>query len=415
MALRAAAGRSGPVQWGAWESSRVGRCWPPAGWDGTVRLWDPPENAASGQPLAGQRPVWWGAWGRSGVEPVLATGGDAGSVRLWEVVEDRPCPVAVLSVGWTVPVDELSRMGDAVALAELLPLLRRRRRWPWGCSGTGERARATFLGYATAGGRDCPPGNPLAIPAVRQVRFNAWHYAETDLWASLVAELFAQLAVPPDGDLGAEQRRQSRLAADLVMRRGFGSGCRQPAPAMTTCRRRCRRPGETTVGSWEALPERDSGCGLRSWRGRGGRSTVMLCGLALAAGTGRASWRLLRDALPGDGPRLVIVLSCGRLPLRLWSRWVIPGPGALVCDGISGSGIAGGCQLWRPRRAETAKHAGAAWKTAVRMARCNDSGCRPPRRGRRGGRRAGTGDAEPHRRRATGRDGRRSRGWRGVP
>lgn len=57
------------------------------------------------------------------------------------------------------------------------------------------------------------PGNPLACSAVRQVRFNAWHYAETDLWASLVTELFAQLAAPPDADPVEEQRRQSRLAA----------------------------------------------------------------------------------------------------------------------------------------------------------------------------------------------------------
>ena len=65
------------------------------------------------------------------------------------------------------------------------------------------------------------PDNPLSCSAVRQVRFNAWHYAETDLWASLVAELFAQLAEPPDRDVGKEQRRQSRLAADVVARRGL--------------------------------------------------------------------------------------------------------------------------------------------------------------------------------------------------
>ena len=52
------------------------------------------------------------------------------------------------------------------------------------------------------------PDNLLAHSAIRQVQFNAWHYAETDLWASLVTELFAQLAVPPDGDVGAEQRRR---------------------------------------------------------------------------------------------------------------------------------------------------------------------------------------------------------------
>lgn len=48
---------------------------------------------------------------------------------------------------------------------------------------------------------------------------NAWHYAETDLWASLVSELFTQLAISPDDDRSGEQRRQSRLAAELVSSR----------------------------------------------------------------------------------------------------------------------------------------------------------------------------------------------------
>ena len=34
------------------------------------------------------------------------------------------------------------------------------------------------------------PDDPIAHGAVRQVRFNAWQYAEADLWASLVAEVF---------------------------------------------------------------------------------------------------------------------------------------------------------------------------------------------------------------------------------
>ena len=62
------------------------------------------------------------------------------------------------------------------------------------------------------------PGDRLTHSAVRQVHFNAWHYAETDLWASLVTELFSQMAAGP-GDPGVEERRQSRLAAELAARR----------------------------------------------------------------------------------------------------------------------------------------------------------------------------------------------------
>jgi predicted KAP-like P-loop ATPase len=41
-------------------------------------------------------------------------------------------------------------------------------------------------------------GDDLSHAAVQQVWFNAWHYAETDLWASLVAEIFSQLAAPSE-------------------------------------------------------------------------------------------------------------------------------------------------------------------------------------------------------------------------
>jgi hypothetical protein len=41
---------------------------------------------------------------------------------------------------------------------------------------------------------------------VVQVRFNAWHYAEANLWASLAAEIFLQLATAGDPDDAEEQR-----------------------------------------------------------------------------------------------------------------------------------------------------------------------------------------------------------------
>ena len=64
----------------------------------------------------------------------------------------------------------------------------------------------------------CDPEDRLTY-SVRQVRFNAWHYAETDLWASLVAELFSQMAAAAPADRGMEERRQSRLAAEVAARR----------------------------------------------------------------------------------------------------------------------------------------------------------------------------------------------------
>ncbi|MEP7025784.1 MAG: P-loop NTPase fold protein, partial [Actinomycetota bacterium] len=53
-------------------------------------------------------------------------------------------------------------------------------------------------------------GRPEAAPfcqQVRQVRFNAWHYVDTDLWASLAATLFDELA-----RTGAPDAAQTKLA-----------------------------------------------------------------------------------------------------------------------------------------------------------------------------------------------------------
>jgi hypothetical protein len=73
------------------------------------------------------------------------------------------------------------------------------------------------------------PGGAPFCKAVRQIRFNAWHYADTDLWASLAATLFDQLARPtgpatgqPQPDLDAArqelahaQARRAQLAGEV--------------------------------------------------------------------------------------------------------------------------------------------------------------------------------------------------------
>jgi hypothetical protein len=68
--------------------------------------------------------------------------------------------------------------------------------------------------------RAAGPSDPIAHGQVRQVRFNAWHYAEADLWASMVAELFAQLS-DDASDPAREQRRRLRLASEIVQGRGL--------------------------------------------------------------------------------------------------------------------------------------------------------------------------------------------------
>jgi hypothetical protein len=211
------------------------------------------------------------------------------------------------------------------------------------------------------------PDNLLAYSAVRQVRFNAWHYAETDLWASLVAELFAQLAAAPEGDLGAEQRHQSRLAADLVAERGVRERLRAARDRRDDLQQALRKAERDDLGSWEALTDEQKqqlalligGDAERFYR-----DAVRTA--ASLRETGRISWRLFRTLRPATVARLVAVLALV-IAVTVVVAWVIPD---LVRWSVTASVVAAlltVAELWRRVRAETAKRSGPAWKAAVRM------------------------------------------------
>jgi KAP family P-loop domain len=177
-----------------------------------------------GHPLTGY-PGWvdWGAWGQVEGRPVLATGGADGQVRLWEVVEERAVGrLPSYRSDATTAVDQLDRDDDAAALADLITARTARPPLAVGLFGDWGEGKTHFLDLLAqrvrfASHRD----DGLTHRHVRQVRFNAWHYAEVELWPSLVSELFTQLAQPaePEDDLASEQQRQSRLTAAIVAAR----------------------------------------------------------------------------------------------------------------------------------------------------------------------------------------------------
>jgi hypothetical protein len=222
------AGRSSGAQWGAWGIIDGQPILAISDQASEVRLWDPRTQRSLGEPLTGHaRTARWGAWGIVKDQPILATGGST-SVRLWEVVEDRPVGASLPPYRSDAPtaVDQLDRAADATAVAELITARSARPPLAVGLFGDWGEGKSHFLGLLhRAVEAAARPGDLLAHGFVRQVRFNAWHYAETDLWASLVTELFAQLASPAtDAETGAavsEQRRQSRLAAELIAARGL--------------------------------------------------------------------------------------------------------------------------------------------------------------------------------------------------
>src|SRR5439155_4537827 len=118
--------------------------------------------------------------------------------------------------------DQLNRDAEAAALAEMItaqsvsPPLAIGLFGDWGEGKTHFLRRIADHVDKLASVASDDPEDRLTYSAVRQVRFNAWHYAETDLWASLVTELFSQMAAAAPADRGLEERRQSRLAVEVA-------------------------------------------------------------------------------------------------------------------------------------------------------------------------------------------------------
>lgn len=62
-------------------------------------------------------------------------------------------------------------------------------------------------------------GSPVYCGEIVQIGFNAWHYADSNLWASLGDEIFRQLAGPKPDAEGRRQQLRSELAERLEQRK----------------------------------------------------------------------------------------------------------------------------------------------------------------------------------------------------
>ncbi|MFF1779812.1 P-loop NTPase fold protein [Streptomyces virginiae] len=318
-----------------------------------------------GEPLRGHSArVVWGAWGNAGGRPTLATGDDDGRVLLWEVVEHRPVPrLPTYRSDVTASTDELARAGEAAAVAELITARTAKPPLAVGLFGDWGQGKSHFLGLlqeqVKAAAR---PDNALAHSAVRQVTFNAWHYAETGLWASLVAELFAQLAAPLDGDVDEEQRRQSRLTAELV----GGRRMRERLQAATARRDELHKVLEEPGSLWDRLPE-EQRAEVRLLAGESPEKVYAEAARAVAAlrGTGRASWRLVRRS-----PRVVaaviavLVVLAGATIAIAWGLPALWGWAATL-PGIACLALA--VRTTFRFTQSTKARANAAWQKAVRF------------------------------------------------
>jgi len=250
-------GHSGPVLWGAWVQVEDAPVLATGGEDGMVRLWDPDTGSQLGVALAGHTgPVMWGVWGQVEGAPMLATGDTGGTVRLWDLVLQRVVPRVPRYISDTAgATDRLGRQEDAAALADLITARSARPPLAVGVFGQWGEGKSLFLEMleeqVSERARVAGPDDKIAHGFVRQVRFNAWHYAEADLWASLVAELFAQLSASTVGaDPMREQRQRSRLASELIEARGL----RERLAGAQARWADLNKASASSTARWEALP-----------------------------------------------------------------------------------------------------------------------------------------------------------------
>jgi hypothetical protein len=165
----------------------------------------------------------------------LVSGAEDGTVRLWDLAAraeidvrrpGQPRP-GLLSdqesaddlLGFAADVDGLATL-IADRNTELPLAIALLGRWGSGKSSFMRQLQDRVSGLAEQS-RDNPTRSVFAN-AVRQVRFNAWHYADDQLWVGLLDHLFAELATPetaPDpGQVRAERdtlRARVRNLAEL--------------------------------------------------------------------------------------------------------------------------------------------------------------------------------------------------------
>ncbi|WP_327292773.1 P-loop NTPase fold protein [Streptomyces sp. NBC_01198] len=74
-------------------------------------------------------------------------------------------------------------------------------------------------------------GNPGYCQEVTQIGFNAWHYADTNIWASLGDEIFRQLAGPGPSTEDLRRQLRTELAQRMHQRREYDAVRRQARSA----------------------------------------------------------------------------------------------------------------------------------------------------------------------------------------
>jgi hypothetical protein len=199
-----------------------------AGTDGTACLWNGRTGAAVGR-LSHAAPVTALAWAPDGGH--LATGTAAGVVAVWPTgLEPRlRHRLAAYSADDVRAADDLAVPleidADVDALAALVAARTVTPPLSLGLFGDWGSGKSFFMrrlrGRVAQLAADARDSGELQRDVafhkrIAQVEFNAWHYAESNLWASLVEHILANLRASPDEPDDRVQARKARVLEQIA-------------------------------------------------------------------------------------------------------------------------------------------------------------------------------------------------------
>ncbi len=184
------------------------------GADNAIRLWDPLDGTQVRQLTGHTGAVSDLAWNPDGT--TIASTGHDGTIRIWNwrsgaqvngtgfggvrvpdrplagVRSDSPSDTDLLKVG-----DDVAMLAELIAATETRPPLAIALIGDWGAGKSSVMLQMEKRVAELADRARNNPGLTAWAETVRQVRFNAWHYSDDQLWAGLVSHLFDVLAAPP--------------------------------------------------------------------------------------------------------------------------------------------------------------------------------------------------------------------------
>ncbi|WP_291298213.1 P-loop NTPase fold protein [Elioraea sp.] len=315
---------------------------------------------------AALRRVWWRDWSISPDSlraPVLAAierNPESGeNLGAWRRILAVPtvAPAAFAADAPRVQDDALGRRGDAKRLAELACLADNAPPLAIGLFGDWGSGKSTFMAMMQgevarigAAWKD-DPASPFAT-RVAQIRFNAWSFADANLWASLAVEIFEGLRdelARIEGTGDEASHRASTLLAEIsartdaakLARKGADDAVREAQTTLAGIDTKLKAIDEKLMRPVAALAERSSSILLA----RHEDVSALLRDLgALKPGETATAQRLAEEALTlaasGRGSlailRRVVKLASTRLAMTLGAAaalavavaWFVP-PGAL--------------------------------------------------------------------------------------